>query len=83
MEKLLKSKTVQLVTIEVDDYMLHVNSRGTTFEYQGAPDWTTFSVKQETNRQVARPGDHEYIFGRPRLNVSRLKRPGAVKAWLN
>ena len=34
--------------------MLHVNSRGTTFEYQRAPDWTTFSfffwtVNQETN----------------------------------
>ena len=34
--------------------MLHVNSRGTTFEYQWAPDWTTFSfcfltVYQEKN----------------------------------
>ena len=32
------------------------------------------------HQQVARPGDHEYIFGRPRPNVSRLRRPGAVRA---
>jgi len=35
--------------------MLHMNSRGTTFEYQRTPDLTTFSfcflaVNQETNR---------------------------------
>ena len=32
------------------------------------------------HQQVARPGDQEYIFGRPRPNVSRLRRPGAVRA---
>ena len=36
-EKLLKSKTVQLVTFIVKDYMLPVNSRETTFEHQRVP----------------------------------------------
>ena len=36
-EKLLKSKAVQLVTLIVKDYMLHVNSRETTFEHQRVP----------------------------------------------
>ena len=42
--------------------MLHMNSRGTTFEYQRVPDWTTFSfclltVNQEknTSRSPGRP----------------------------
>ena len=30
--------------------------------------------------QVAWAGAQEYIFGRPRPNVSRLRRPGAVRA---
>ena len=28
----------------------------------------------------ARPGDRELFFSRPKLNVSRLRRPGAVRA---
>ena len=83
---------MQLVTIKVDDYVtceftwIHVDSCEFTFEYQRVPDWTTFSfffltVNQETNtsRSPGR-GDQENIFGRPRPNVSHLRRPGAVRA---
>ena len=48
--------------------MLHVNARGTTFEYQHAPNGTTFSfcfltVNQDSNQhqQVTWPGNEEYI----------------------
>ena len=40
-----------------------------------------FDCKSRNQHQpVARPGDQENIFGRPRPNVSRLRRPGAVRA---
>ena len=66
--------------------MLHVNSRGTTFEYQRVPDWTTFSFfffdckSRNQHQPVSRPSDQENIFGRLRPNVSSLRRPGAVRA---
>ena len=33
-----------------------------------------------TRSKSARPGDRELFFSRPKLNVSRLRRPGAVRA---
>ena len=64
--------------------MLHVNSRGTTFEYQHARLNNIFFLlfdckSRKGHQQVARPGDQEFIFGRPRPNVSHLRRPGAVR----
>ena len=35
-----------------------------------------------TRSKSARPGDREFFFSRPKLNVSRLRRPGAVRAQL-
>ena len=43
-----------------------------------------FDCKSRNQHQpVARPGDQENIFSRPRPNVSRLRRPGAVRAQLD
>ena len=90
LEKLLKLKTVQLVTIKVDDYV--------TREFTWNDLWIStrvrlnnifllrFDCKSRSQRQqVARPGDQEYIFDRPRPNVSRLRQPDAVRAqpWAN
>ena len=33
-----------------------------------------------TRSKRAQPGDRELFFGRPQLNVSRLRRPGAIRA---
>ena len=33
-----------------------------------------------TTSKSARPGDRELFFSRPKLNVSRLRQPGAVRA---
>ena len=33
-----------------------------------------------TRSKSARPGDRELFFSRPKLNLSRLRRPGAVRA---
>ena len=70
--------------------MLHMNSCGTTFEYHRAPDWTTFFFllcdckSRNQHQQIARLGDQEYIIGRLRPKVSRLRRLGAIRAqpWL-
>ena len=89
MEKLLKSKTVQLISIKVDDYV--------TREFTWNDLWISrhgqlnniffllFDCKSRNqHNQVARLGDQEYILSHPRPNVSRLRRLGAVRAqpWL-
>lgn len=82
MEKRLKSKTVQLVTIKVDDYVtrkftwneLWISTRARLNNIF----FFFFDCKSRNQHQpVARPGDQENIFSRPRPNV---RRPGAVRA---
>ena len=76
---------MQLVTIKVDDYV--------TCEFTWNDLWIStrarlnniffffFDCKSRNQHQpVSRPGDQENIFGHLRPNVSRLRRPGAVRA---
>ena len=84
MEKPLKSKTVQLVTLKVyatrefmwNDLWISMDAQfNNTFVL-------LFGCK--SRNQPSWPGDQEYIFGRSRPNVSCLRRPGPVRAepWI-